>query len=68
MSPYRKDSFPSSEEENLWLRLDHALEIAIEDPHRACSIAWDVFKDCTGFKDVSASTASLLETLYEIMD
>ncbi len=63
MGPYRTNTFPSWSEEDLWLRLDDALEVAFSDPSWAFNIAWSVIQDATDFRDVFWAAADLLEAL-----
>lgn len=66
MSPYRTSTFPSWHEEDLWLRLDMALEMAIKSPSFAYSIAWDIWVDArTTFPDVRRAASDLMSVLVE---
>ncbi len=69
-SPYRSLTSSSTEEDELWLRLDDALLEAMRDPVFAWSIAWNVAIDAEGFTDVQDAAVRLLENLLpsEIWD
>lgn len=65
MSPYRSDTFPSWTEEDLWLRLDCALEMAFKSPSFAYAIAWDVWVDSREFADVRRASSELMSELVD---
>ena len=56
-------------EEELWLRLDGALEQALNEPMQAYSAAWFVYCDARrrGFRDVMVAADGLLEQLSATM-
>ena len=58
--PYRPITSSSWDEEELWLRLDEALEMALDRPADSCQLAWWILDDCDGFPDVRRSTEALL--------
>lgn len=61
--PYRSIPYSSYEENELWLRLDLALERALRYPARAYEIAWDVYMESDGFPDVRRASCELLSHL-----
>jgi hypothetical protein len=62
--PYRDSGFPTWHENELWLRLDQAMERAIRYPVWAYSIAWDVYMDAGDrFADVRRSACDFMATL-----
>lgn len=68
MGPYRTDTFPSWLEEDLWLRLDVALEMALRSPSFAYSIAWDVWIDSRGIKDLADVRRASSNLMSELVD
>lgn len=63
MGPYRAAPYSSYEEDELWLRLDLALEYALKSPGRAYSIAWDLYMDARRYPDVREAASELLQRL-----
>ena len=61
--PYRPAWSPSWDEEELWTRLDWALEAAIRDPDLAYSMAWSISMDSADFPDVRRCADSLMSEL-----
>ena len=66
MDPYRSDTFPSWSEEDLWLRLDEALLVAISDPHQAFSIAWNVIADSSPYPDVIKAASEMIAAIWDV--
>ena len=62
--PYRTPPYPPGEEEDLWFRLDEALERAFQDPVWSWGVAWAVVRDSGRFPDVRRAAEALLATLY----
>lgn len=62
-SPFRSLTSSSWTEEELWLRLDCALEEAMVDPAFAWSLAWTVWIDSKGHNVVRVAADSLLDEL-----
>ena len=63
--PYR--TAPSSPilEDDLWLRLDDALEVALEEPWLAWQLAWWILDDCgVNFPDVRRAVEAMLWELF----
>lgn len=69
--PYRT-AFPASyEEEELWLRLDVALEESFRNPSLAWGMAWSVVMDSELHPDVAAAASGLMDVLFgaqELLD
>jgi hypothetical protein len=62
--PYRSLPYSSYEENELWLRLDEALEKAIRYPVWAYSIAWNVYNDSHRYPTVHRAACELMQRLY----
>jgi hypothetical protein len=63
VGPYRDDTFPSWSEEDLWLRLDEVLELALKWPQHAYALAWHLWLDSNGFPDVRNAASVLMSEL-----
>lgn len=62
--PYRTVTSSYVLEEDLWLRLDEALLVALEEPWLAWQLAWWILEDCRHFPDVRRSVESMLWELF----
>ncbi len=62
--PYRPLTSSSWTEEELWLRLDDALVVAVRDPVLAWGIAWQVACDSGDFPEVRTAAGALMEELF----
>jgi hypothetical protein len=61
--PYRPAWSSSWDEEELWLRLDWALEEALGDPGLAWSMSWSIAMDSADFPDVRRCAEALMSEL-----
>lgn len=61
--PYRPAWSPSWDEEELWLRLDCALEEAMRDPRLAWAMTWSIALDAAAFPEVRQCAESLMSAL-----
>lgn len=60
---YRAPHRTHIEEEDLWLRLDWALERAFADPVWAWGQAWQVARDAQQYPEVRRAAEELMDTL-----
>ncbi|HEU5118660.1 MAG TPA: hypothetical protein VFT74_18830 [Isosphaeraceae bacterium] len=66
--PYRSATGSPIEEEDLWLRLDEALQKAFSDPVWAWGVAWGVMADSALFPDVRRAAEAVLGILFPMPD
>lgn len=64
--PYRSLPYSTYEENELWLRLDLALERAFRYPVAAYGIAWDVYMDSWRYLDVRRAACELMQQLFPV--
>jgi hypothetical protein len=62
--PYRSLPYSTYEENELWLRLDLALERALRHPVAAYAIACDVYMDSWRHSDVRRAACELMQQLF----
>lgn len=60
MDPYRSSHLSTWYEEELWLRLDDALELSLRYPQTAYAIAWNVWLDSRGYEEVRRAACDLM--------
>lgn len=60
---YRGPVSSSYTEDELWLRLDWALEEALKDPSLSWAMAWSVAMDSADFRDVRVAAERLMDEL-----
>lgn len=68
MNPYRECDQGDQEEDELWLRLDQALESALTDPPWAWGVAWSVARDGIRFPDLHRAASEVMAVLYPLPD
>lgn len=68
MTPYRWPLYATWSEEESWLRLDHALEMALINPVDASRIAFEVFMESAIYPDVRRAAIAVLECCNPLPD
>lgn len=63
MNPYRSCGHPIAYEEELWKRLDEALERSLTDPTWAWGTAWQLVKDAKGYPELEQAAVGLMHAL-----